>query len=82
MESLGEIAETRRSEILGYLEKIEGEHIRSMILDKGSRIGGRRLQGSPSDFLRVGILPRTHGSALFTRGEPGLGNRDPRDVFR
>lgn len=69
MESLGEIADTRRSEILGYLEKIEGEHIRSMILDKGTRIGGRGFKEVRPISCEVGILPRTHGSALFTRGE-------------
>jgi polyribonucleotide nucleotidyltransferase len=69
LESLGEIAETRRSEILGYLEKIEGEHIRSMILDKGVRIGGRGFKEVRPISCEVGILPRTHGSALFTRGE-------------
>ncbi len=69
LESLGEVAETRRSEILGYLEKIEGEHIRSLILEKGTRIGGRGFKEVRPISCEVGILPRTHGSALFTRGE-------------
>jgi polyribonucleotide nucleotidyltransferase len=48
---------------------LEYTEVRSMILEKGSRADGR----GPSDIrpitCEVGILPRTHGSALFTRGE-------------
>lgn len=62
-------AELRRSEILGYLEKIEGKCVRSMILDKGVRIGGRGFKDIRDISCEVGVLPRTHGSALFTRGE-------------
>lgn len=69
LESLAEVAENRRSEILGYLEKIEGEYIRAMILEKGTRIGGRGFKEVRPISCDVGILPRTHGSALFTRGE-------------
>jgi polyribonucleotide nucleotidyltransferase len=48
--------------------KIEGEVVRRLLLE------GKRLDGRPFDEVRpisceVGILPRTHGSALFTRGE-------------
>jgi polyribonucleotide nucleotidyltransferase len=67
--SLGEDGETRRSEILGYLEKIEGEILRSMILNEGVRIGGRSFTEVRPISCEVGVLPRTHGSALFTRGE-------------
>ncbi|MBI4966122.1 MAG: polyribonucleotide nucleotidyltransferase [Desulfomonile tiedjei] len=67
--SLGEEGELRRSEILGYLEKIEGEYIRKMILEQGVRIGGRAFTDIRDISCEVGILPRTHGSALFTRGE-------------
>ncbi|MDH5252382.1 MAG: polyribonucleotide nucleotidyltransferase, partial [Nitrospira sp.] len=48
---------------------LEYTEVRNMILEKGSRADGR----SPSDIrpitCEVGVLPRTHGSALFTRGE-------------
>lgn len=67
--SLGEDGETRRGEILGYLEKIEGECLRSMILDEGVRVGGRSFTEIRPISCEVGVLPRTHGSALFTRGE-------------
>jgi polyribonucleotide nucleotidyltransferase len=69
LESLGEEGEKRRSEVLGYLERIEGQFIRSMILDKGVRIGGRSFTQIRDISCEVGVLPRTHGSALFTRGE-------------
>jgi len=48
---------------------LEYTEVRSMILEKGSRADGR----GPADIrpitCEVGLLPRTHGSALFTRGE-------------
>lgn len=69
MESLGEEADTRRSEILGYMDEIQGEYIRSMILEKNTRIGGRSFTQIRDITCEVGALPRTHGSALFTRGE-------------
>ncbi len=68
-ESVGEEAAQRRSEILGYLEKIEGEYIRKMIQEKGVRIGGRSFTDIRNISTEIAVLPRTHGSALFTRGE-------------
>jgi len=48
---------------------LEYTEVRNMILEKGSRADGR----GPADIrpitCEVGVLPRTHGSALFTRGE-------------
>ncbi len=48
---------------------LEYTEVRNMILEKGTRADGR----GPSDIrpitCEVGVLPRTHGSALFTRGE-------------
>ncbi len=43
--------------------------VRSMILDKGLRIDGRSHTDIRPISCEVGLLPRTHGSALFTRGE-------------
>jgi len=51
------------------VKKLEAEIVRGAILKDGSRIDGRKLdQVRPIDSM-VGFLPRTHGSALFTRGE-------------
>ena len=50
------------------LDKIEGEVVREMLLE-GNRPDGRGYQDVRPINCEVGILPRTHGSALFTRGE-------------
>jgi polyribonucleotide nucleotidyltransferase len=69
LESLGDEIKARRPEILSYFEEIERHFIRSMILDKNVRIGGRGFKDVRDISCEVGVLPRTHGSALFTRGE-------------
>ena len=51
------------------MKKLEAEIVRTAILKDGARIDGRTTtQIRPIDAI-VGFLPRTHGSALFTRGE-------------
>ncbi|MHC4482841.1 MAG: polyribonucleotide nucleotidyltransferase, partial [Planctomycetota bacterium] len=49
-------------------EKIEGEVVRKLLLE-GKRLDGRGYDDIRQISCEVGILPRTHGSALFTRGE-------------
>jgi polyribonucleotide nucleotidyltransferase len=48
---------------------LQGKVVRNNILDTGSRIDGRDLKTVRPILAEVGVLPRTHGSALFTRGE-------------
>jgi len=56
--------------VVGSLFKdLEAEIVRGAILDKGERIDGRDLKTVRPIVSEAGILPRTHGSALFTRGE-------------
>ena len=43
--------------------------VRWNILDTGIRIDGRDVKTVRPILAQVGVLPRTHGSALFTRGE-------------
>ncbi len=50
-------------------KKLEGEIVRGAILKDGSRIDGRDTKTVRAIEAMVGLLPRTHGSALFTRGE-------------
>ncbi|MGO8880849.1 MAG: polyribonucleotide nucleotidyltransferase [Desulfomonilaceae bacterium] len=69
LQSLGEEFQPRRSEIMSYFEEIERHSIRTMILEKNVRIGGRGFKDIRNISCEVGVLPRTHGSALFTRGE-------------
>ncbi|MBC2857597.1 polyribonucleotide nucleotidyltransferase [Stappia sp. 28M-7] len=53
----------------GLFKELEAEIVRGAILDKGERIDGRDLKTVRPIVSEAGILPRTHGSALFTRGE-------------
>lgn len=51
------------------LKKLEQEIVRGAIVNDGKRIDGRGLRDIRKIVGEVGVLPRTHGSALFTRGE-------------
>ncbi len=51
------------------LKDLEAKIVRNSILDEGIRIDGRDLKTVRPIVAEVGVLPRTHGSALFTRGE-------------
>ena len=50
-------------------DELEIETVRGNILEKGKRIDGRGFDDIRPLAARVGVLPRTHGSALFNRGE-------------
>ena len=50
-------------------KKLEKSIVRGDILDRGIRIDGRDVKTVRPIVAEVGILPRTHGCALFTRGE-------------
>jgi len=56
-------------QIAEALEQLKYDHVRNMILDTGKRIDGRDTKTVRPIVCEVGVLPRTHGSALFTRGE-------------
>jgi polyribonucleotide nucleotidyltransferase len=45
------------------------KEVRAVVLEKGTRISGRTLDEIRSITCEVGLLPRTHGSGLFSRGE-------------
>ena len=51
------------------LENLEYDVVRANILDEGKRIDGRDMRTVRPISIRTSVLPRTHGSALFTRGE-------------
>jgi polyribonucleotide nucleotidyltransferase len=55
--------------VLSVFKKLEKAIVRNAILDTGRRIDGRDTTGVRPIRAEVGILPRVHGSALFTRGE-------------
>jgi polyribonucleotide nucleotidyltransferase len=58
-----------RGEVRDVLRSIEKRTMRRTILDKGERSDGRGLDQIRPITCEVGLLPRTHGSALFTRGQ-------------
>ena len=60
---------TRAPQVASAFKEAEKEVVRSSILESSRRIDGRDLQTVRPIVCEVGILPRTHGSALFTRGE-------------
>ncbi len=57
------------SDVKIALVAVEKEQIRKIVLEEGRRVDGRGYEDIRSISCEVGILPRTHGSALFTRGE-------------
>ncbi len=55
--------------LISVFKELEADIVRRSILDTGIRIDGRTVDKVRPILGEVGILPRTHGSALFTRGE-------------
>ena len=60
---------TRNAQIGTIFHNLEKDEVRSIILEKGIRADGRKSDEIRPISSTVGFLPRTHGSALFTRGE-------------
>jgi polyribonucleotide nucleotidyltransferase len=60
---------SREKEVKGYYEDVKYEYMRKMITEERRRIGGRGERDIRQIACEVGLLPRVHGSALFTRGE-------------
>lgn len=66
---LGEAYADRRKMVAEIFSDLKKRVSREMILKEGRRIDGRRFDEIRPISCEVGILPRPHGSALFTRGE-------------
>lgn len=67
---VGEEAEKNRDrEIASAFKNIEKLEARRLIIEEGRRVDGRSLDTIRSISVKVGWLPRTHGSSLFSRGE-------------
>ena len=69
VEKLTANADYAEKDIRGIIEHLEYRIVRNAILNEGKRIDGRALDKIRPITIRTGVLPRTHGSALFTRGE-------------
>ena len=64
-----ERAEEVKTDIADSLYKLEKKSVRAMILNEHKRPDGRQIDEIRPLSCEVGILPRTHGSAVFTRGQ-------------
>ena len=69
LEALGAQFEGRESEIGDALYYLNKEIMRKKILEQGVRPDGRKVTEVRPIWCEVGVLPRTHGSAVFTRGQ-------------
>ena len=69
IEALDESMADRREEVVAILGDLQKQICRDMILKEGRRIDNRRFDEIRPITCEVGVLPRPHGSALFTRGE-------------
>jgi polyribonucleotide nucleotidyltransferase len=58
-----------KQQVAGVFKALEAKIVRWNILDTGNRIDGRDVKTVRPIVCEVGVLPRAHGSALFTRGE-------------
>jgi len=67
--STDEMGEDEIQEIKNVIKKVEKKVVRGRILDGKPRIDGRDTRSVRPITIRTGVLPRVHGSALFTRGE-------------
>src|SRR5437763_1810991 len=56
-------------DVANVIEDIEYRTMREQVLTRGERVDGRDLDTVRAISCEVGVLPRTHGSALFTRGQ-------------
>jgi len=67
--ALEAFSEDEAADAASLFKSLESEVVRGRILDTGQRIDGRSTSDIRPIVSEVGVLPLTHGSALFTRGE-------------
>jgi len=67
--AIGQDDADRRGEVYDIFHALERRIIRNLAIEEGRRIDGRLFDQIRPIQCEVGVLPRTHGSALFTRGE-------------
>jgi len=63
------VDDSRKAAVRAAFEEVESAEVRRMIVERGIRVDGRRVNEIRPISIEVGYLPRAHGSALFTRGE-------------
>lgn len=68
-EVLAQLEDENTDEVKDIFASLEKKHVRNLVLSTKHRIDGRDLSTVRGISVRTGVLPRAHGSALFTRGE-------------
>jgi len=68
-EKLADTFPEQKQQIADALYKLQRKIVRSLILEEGKRVDGRDLMEIRPLHCEVGLLPRTHGSGLFQRGQ-------------
>ncbi|MBN2453388.1 MAG: polyribonucleotide nucleotidyltransferase [Candidatus Omnitrophica bacterium] len=68
-EFVTEDSEFKDKDVKSALAEVEEEDVRRFIVEKKKRVDGRRMDEIRPITCEVGVLPRTHGSGLFTRGQ-------------
>ncbi len=69
LNTLSETWEDRTEEIEQFFYELERRAVRELAIEEGKRVDGRRFDEVREITCEIGILPRAHGSCLFTRGE-------------
>ncbi len=69
LEYIGVDADEASLEVNACFSQLEKEIVRSLVLKRSQRVDGRNVDEIRPIECAVGLLPRAHGSALFTRGE-------------
>jgi len=66
---VGQVDDKDLGQVSPAVDKLVKDTVRKNILENDKRIGGRRMNEIRALNIEVGLLPRTHGSSLFNRGE-------------
>lgn len=69
IDTLVEESDANPAEVSGFVSDLKKNMMRSRIVTEKARIDGRSFNGVRAISCEVGCMPRTHGSAIFTRGE-------------
>lgn len=65
----GQVTDKELGQVSAAVDKLVKDTVRKNILENDKRIGGRKMDEIRPLSIETGLLPRTHGSALFNRGE-------------
>ncbi|MFC1637708.1 polyribonucleotide nucleotidyltransferase, partial [Candidatus Margulisiibacteriota bacterium] len=68
-EELKKLIEANKSDVGNVIEMFQKKAMRKAIVEKGKRVDGRGMNDIRELSCEVGVLPRVHGSAVFSRGE-------------